>query len=111
MSGRRRSPTALIVQAHLGSTRLPRKVLLPLGGKTLIEQVLARAQAVVGVDKVVVAIPDEPEEEELVELVTSSGLADIARGPDEDVLARTWQAAMSVDAEVVVRITSDCPMF
>lgn len=106
----RSGPTVLVVQARVGSTRLPGKVLLPLGGKPLIEQVVVRASAIEGIDAVVVAVPDNSEQTELVRAVEATGLATVVRGPEDDVLDRTVRAAVALKAATVVRITSDCPL-
>lgn len=101
--------TAAIVQARIGSTRLPAKVLLPLPtGRTVLGEVLLRCKQIAGVDVVVVALPDTPENDILLPYVPSD--VKVARGPEMDVLARYVMAAAGVEADVVMRITSDCPL-
>jgi spore coat polysaccharide biosynthesis protein SpsF len=100
---------AIIVQARVGSTRLPGKTLLPLNGRTVIEEVLARCCAVPGVDVVVCAIPDGSAQDELVAAVARTK-AVVTRGSEKDVLARYISAAKAVAATHVMRITSDCPL-
>jgi len=107
----RRRRVAVVVQSRMTSTRLPGKVLLPLDGRPLIWQVLERAAAIDGVDVVVAAIPEGDGQGKLVELVSSHPTARVATGPEDDVLGRTILAAEAVEADVVVRISSDCPMF
>jgi len=107
----RSGPAVVVIQARTSSTRLPQKVLRPVAGRRVIEHVLSRAVAIPGVDGVVVAVPDGPSDSELVDIIESSGMADVARGSEEDVLDRTYKAALAVGAAVVVRVTSDCPMF
>lgn len=101
--------TAAIIQARMGSTRLPGKVLLPLAGKTMLEHVVARATAAPGIDLVVLATTDLPRDDELAERAADMGLS-CHRGSESDVLARYVGAAREFDADLVVRITSDCPL-
>lgn len=101
--------TAVIVQARLGSTRLPAKVLLPLPtvpGRTVLEEVLYRCRLIPGVDVVVLATPDTAEND----ILASFWDGIIVRGPEHDVLARYAKAAGAVGADVVMRVTSDCPL-
>ena len=100
--------TLAIIQARMGSTRLPGKVLEPIAGRTMIEWVVARARGARLLDGVVVAIPDLAEDDRLHEVLRDS--VTVVRGPAEDVLARFWLAAASVDAARIVRITADCPL-
>jgi spore coat polysaccharide biosynthesis protein SpsF len=101
--------TAVIVQARTGSTRLPGKVLKPLAGHTVLEEVLTRCSAIPGADVVVCAIPTLDEDDALIPVAKRSG-AVVARGSTEDVLSRYRVAAESVGADVIMRVTSDCPL-
>ena len=101
--------TAIIVQARIGSTRLPGKVLKPLNGHTVLEEVLQRCRAIPGADVVVCAIPVSSENDALIAPSTRTG-AVVTRGSAGDVLARYHQAAGEVGADVVMRVTSDCPL-
>ncbi|SDJ60347.1 cytidylyltransferase domain-containing protein [Salimicrobium halophilum] len=98
-----------IIQARTGSTRLPGKVLKDLKGKTVLFHVIERVQQVVNVDEVVVATTDLPQDDGLVEEVERIGVPYI-RGSEEDVLSRYYQAAKKHQSDVVIRITSDCPV-
>lgn len=106
--------TACIVQARLGSSRLPAKVLLPLPtGRTVLEEVLWRCSRISGIDVVVLAIPDTPENDIIVQnglKRQSSRKIQLVRGPEHDVLARYAKAAETVNADVIMRITADCPL-
>jgi glutamate-1-semialdehyde 2,1-aminomutase/spore coat polysaccharide biosynthesis protein SpsF len=113
--------TAVIVQARLGSTRLPAKVLLPLPtGRTVLEEVLFRCKQIPGVDVVVCAIPDTAENDTLCAHIMASSWGHgnvlstfrpvVVRGPEHDVLARYAKAAEAVNADVIMRVTSDCPL-
>jgi spore coat polysaccharide biosynthesis protein SpsF len=101
--------TAVIVQARLGSSRLPGKVMRPLGNRTVLEEVLARCARISGADLVVCAVPDEPQSDMLEELARASG-AEVYRGSEQDVLLRYLEAARKVAADFVMRVTSDCPL-
>lgn len=99
---------AIVVQARVSSTRLPGKVLADLGGKPALLRCLDRC-AMVPDARVVAAIADEPGADELVHLVEAAGYTAVL-GSTADVLSRTVKAAHHVAAEIVVRVTSDCPL-
>jgi spore coat polysaccharide biosynthesis protein SpsF len=99
-----------IVQARMGSTRLPGKVMLPLGGTPAIAHVLRRAAAIPGVHRVVLATSTAPQEQPLVDYVLTEGLAPVVRGSELDPLSRYQQAASEHTADVILRITGDCPL-
>jgi spore coat polysaccharide biosynthesis protein SpsF (cytidylyltransferase family) len=101
--------SAVIVQARMTSTRLPGKVLLPLGDTTLLDQVLARCAAVRGIDKVICAVPEGAAHDAVAEEAAVCG-ADVFRGSELDVLDRYARAAAWAAAETVMRVTSDCPL-
>lgn len=98
-----------IVQARLGSVRFPGKVLVDVLGKPLLVHLLERLTRTNTVDEVVVAIPDSPTNDPLEDVARSCGVSCI-RGSETDVLARYHDAAVSSRAEIVVRITGDCPL-
>ena len=101
-------PVVAIIQARTGSTRLPGKVLLPLGDEPLLARVVGRAGQARDVDRVVVATTtlaaDDP-----IEHLRQRGWT-VFRGSEEDLLDRYVQAARAAGAATVVRITSDCPL-
>lgn len=97
-----------VVQARMGSTRLPGKVLMDIGGMPMAAHVLERASRIPGVAEVVLATSVNREDDVLAEHF--AGTYRVHRGPAEDVLARFAGAARAVRAEAVVRITADCPM-
>lgn len=98
-----------IVQARMGSTRLPNKVMKPMGGKPMIELLLARLSRAREVDEVMVATSVDPRNEPLAEHVQALGYK-CSRGSENDVLDRYVQAARLAGADVVIRITGDCPL-
>ncbi len=101
--------TAVIVQARVGSSRFPRKVVQDLAGKPVLAHVLERCLRVPGADVVVCAVPKETASSEL-EAIARDCSASTFRGPEHDVLGRYLGAARSVGADVIMRITSDCPL-
>jgi len=101
--------TACIVQARLASTRLPAKVLKHLAGEPVLGHVLGRCKTIPGVDVVVCATVDSEEGEPIEALARSYG-AEVYRGSETDVLDRYARAARAIDADVVMRVTSDCPL-
>ncbi len=101
--------TALIVQARMRSTRLPGKVLLPLGGAPMLARLVERLRRVRKADVIVVATTTHTSDDAIVALCERLGVAH-HRGSELDVLSRYAEAAKAHQADVVVRITSDCPL-
>lgn len=101
--------TVAIIQARLGSTRLPGKVLLPLAGRPMLAHVIERVRRASRVDEVLVATTTNPGDAPLVAFCREAGCA-VFRGDEQDVLDRYFQAARTHEATTVVRITSDCPL-
>lgn len=97
------------IQARTGSTRLPGKVLRPLGGRPVLEWMVRAAASVHGVDGVVVATSTAPGDDEVEELARSLGV-DVVRGSEDDVLSRFLQVAEATGADALVRLTADCPL-
>ena len=91
------------------STRLPGKVLMDLAGRPLLERQLERLERCAHADDVMLAVTTNPDDEPLVELARRRGLRWF-RGSEHDVLARYAGAAREAQADVVVRVTSDCPL-
>lgn len=96
------------IQARMGSTRLPGKVLLEIEESRIVEHVVERCRTSETVDTVYLTVGDRPENDALVEYARRAGV-DCVRGPEEDLLARHAASAHEADAETVVRITGDCP--
>ena len=101
--------TIALIQARMGSSRLPGKVLRPIAGRPMIDWVLSRASRAHSLDRVVLATSDNPRDDALAAHVRKLGYS-VARGSETDVLARFAQAAQDYGAQVVVRITADCPL-
>jgi spore coat polysaccharide biosynthesis protein SpsF len=100
---------AAIIQARTGSTRLPGKILRRTNNKTMLEHLLERVTRSTKIDKIIVATTINKQDDVIVKLCNDTKTLCI-RGSEEDVLARYCQAANSVNADVVVRITSDNPL-
>lgn len=98
-----------IVQARMGSTRLPNKVMKLICGTPMIELLLSRLSKSAKINKIVVATSLDKKNIPLVEHVTKLGYL-CYQGSEQDVLDRYYQAAKEVQADVVVRITGDCPL-
>jgi spore coat polysaccharide biosynthesis protein SpsF len=99
----------IIVQARMTSTRLPGKVLKTVLGKPLLEYQIERLRRVKLADKIVIATTINETDLPIIDLCQCLSIA-YFRGSEEDVLARYYDAAKSNEAEVVVRVTSDCPL-
>jgi len=101
----------IVIQARLNSSRLPKKVLLPLphgSATTLLDQIIRRAQKSCLDPVVILATSDQPENNDLQE-VANKNQAYFYQGPEEDVLARFYEAATLHKLDVVVRLTADNP--
>ena len=98
-----------IVQARMGSTRLPGKVLMEIGGKPMLARVMERAGQARKLDGIVVATTGNDEDDRIVSLCRDCSW-ECFRGSEADVLDRYYRAAVEYRAEHVVRITSDCPL-
>jgi glutamate-1-semialdehyde 2,1-aminomutase len=98
-----------IVQARMGSTRLPNKVMKPIGGIPMIELLLSRLSRSKEIDQIVVATSIDTRNQPLVDHVRKLGYS-CEQGSENDVLDRYVQAARAHGADVVVRITGDCPV-
>jgi spore coat polysaccharide biosynthesis protein SpsF len=98
-----------IVQAHMGSSRLPGKVLKNIAGKTMLERVVSRTRLCNRLDEVVVATSTMPVDDAIVSACEQMQVP-VCRGSDLDVLDRFMMTARAHQADVCVRITSDCPL-
>jgi spore coat polysaccharide biosynthesis protein SpsF len=99
----------LIVQARMTSTRLPGKVLMDVAGRPMLERQLQRLMRCARVDEVVLAVSTNPDDELLTTLARRLGVRWF-RGSEHDVLSRYRGAASEADADLVIRVTADCPL-
>lgn len=98
-----------IIQARMGSTRLPGKTLADVNGKPMLEHVVSRVQRCELVDEIVIATTTHPGDGPIIALCDCLHVRAIA-GSEEDVLDRYATAARETSAEVIVRFTADCPL-
>jgi spore coat polysaccharide biosynthesis protein SpsF len=98
-----------IIQARMGSSRLPGKVLRDIHGKPMLAWVVERTRKASSVSEVMVATTSDPSDD-MVEQVCRQMSIPCFRGNIYDVLDRYYQAAREAQADVVVRITADCPL-
>lgn len=101
--------TGLIVQARMGSSRFPGKVLQPLHGIPIVDLIFERVSKAKLIDQVVFAIPTDPSDDELYHHLNQLG-ASVFRGHGLDVQQRFIDCASEFEMEIVVRITGDCPL-
>jgi len=101
--------TVAILQARVGSSRLPNKVLAELAGEPVLAHCVMRAQACARIDDVIVATTTLPDDDPIVELCRARGWRWF-RGSEHDVLDRYYHAAREANADDVVRLTADCPL-
>jgi spore coat polysaccharide biosynthesis protein SpsF len=99
----------LVIQARIGSTRLPGKVLLPLAGAPLIVRMVERVRRITTEAQIVVATTTDPADDGLVTLCRENGI-EVFRGHPTDLLDRHYQAARHYGAEVIAKVPSDCPL-
>jgi spore coat polysaccharide biosynthesis protein SpsF len=104
-----RPRTLAIIQARMASTRLPGKVLREIANQPMLVRVVERARRARAVDGVVVATTTEPADDAVARLCALRSY-DCYRGSMHDVLDRYYQTASAFEAEVIVRITADCPL-
>ncbi|MFD2870634.1 cytidylyltransferase domain-containing protein [Kurthia populi] len=100
--------TIVIIQARMGSSRLPGKILMPLGSTDNLTYVIERCKKIDGVSKVLVAT-SSLSQDDAVEKWCEEHQLSCYRGSEEDVLDRFIQAAKPYDPDYVIRVTADCP--
>ncbi|MGK9476879.1 cytidylyltransferase domain-containing protein [Melioribacter sp. OK-6-Me] len=98
-----------IVQARIGSTRLPGKIFKELEGKPILWHVINRLSHSKKIKNIIVATTDLPEDDATEEFCENNKI-DCFRGSSEDVLSRYYQAAIDYEVDTIVRVTSDCPV-
>lgn len=97
------------IEARMTSTRLPGKVTLPLAGKPVLARLIERLRRSAYLDAIVIATTTNAPDDAIVALAEELGVG-VWRGSEEDVLGRVLEAAQSVNADLIVEITGDCPL-
>ena len=102
----------IIMQARVRSTRLPAKILKKILGRTVLEHDIERCLRIKRAKGLVIATTVKPEDREIIRIseLYPSNLVKYFRGSVEDVLSRYYLSAKQVKADIIIRITSDCPL-
>ena len=98
------------IQARMGSSRFPGKVLAPLGGSCALDIIYRKLKSITGLlDEVAVATSESQEDDQLISHLTRNSFK-FFRGPESDVLTRFLLLGRQFNADHIVRVTADCPM-
>lgn len=109
MNGGEQVSIVCIMQARTGSTRLPKKILKKVKNKTILEHDIERVLEAKTLNKLVIATTEKTEDDVIVEIAEKYSVGHF-RGSEDNVLSRYYFAAKKYNAEIVIRITSDCPL-
>lgn len=99
-----------IIQARMGSSRLPSKVLADVGGRPMLQRVIERIEACAGINKVVVATTTASSDDALESWIHANSRCSVYRGSENDVLDRFYQCATQFASSIIVRVTADDPL-
>lgn len=99
----------VIIQARMGSTRLPGKVLMDINGKTMLNRIIERVRYSKLTDKIIIATSTNNDDDDIYNLAINANVS-VYRGSPHDVLNRYFNAAKQFNVDTIVRITSDCPL-
>lgn len=99
----------VIIQARMGSTRLPGKILKDIEGKSMLWHVVNRVRYSKNINKIIIATTINKDDDKVEDFCKTHNIA-FYRGSENDVLDRYYQTAKLWDADIIVRITSDCPL-
>jgi len=99
-----------LITARLKSTRLPKKILLDLNGKSVIDRVIERAKMVKGINRIILCTSTNKQDDELCDYAFANDI-DLFRGSEDDVLTRLYDASKIYDLDAFVNITADNPLF
>ena len=98
-----------IIQARMGSTRLPGKVLMDIGSRPMLWRVINRLKYSKKLNDIILAIPDT-KENDILERFAEENRVKYFRGSEKDVLSRYYQTAKHFKCDLIIRITGDCPL-
>ncbi|MEC7840515.1 MAG: glycosyltransferase family protein [Chlamydiota bacterium] len=108
MAAQKKNYTVIIVQARMGSTRLPGKSMMEILDRPMLSYTLERLKRCKYADEIMVATTNHPRDKKIVDFCRSQNTYSFV-GSEEDVLDRYYQAALASGADVIVRVTGDCP--
>lgn len=100
---------SIVIQARMGSTRLPGKVMMAVSGKPLIGHMIDRLRQANLVDRIIVATSTDSSNDNMCDYLEQMGIS-VFRGNEDDVLERFYLAAKSYNLKYIVRLTADCPL-
>ena len=98
-----------VIQARMGSSRLPGKVLMEVLGKSILFHVAERLKRVESIRQIIIATSDQPQDDRIEAFCAKNGFP-VFRGSENDVLDRFYHAAKTGDADAIIRVTADCPL-
>ncbi len=98
-----------IIQARMGSTRLPGKIMMKVNNKPILYYIINQILHSKKISKIIIATTKNQQDDEIVNFVRTLGV-DVFRGKENDVLDRYYKCAKMFPSEIIVRITSDCPL-
>tara|TARA_B100000029_G_scaffold17500_2_gene17923 strand:- start:3950 stop:5698 length:1749 start_codon:yes stop_codon:yes gene_type:complete len=101
--------TSVIIQARLGSKRLPKKILKKINGKTILEYVISQVRSSKLVDEIIIATTRLHEDDKIIQFCKKNKIK-FFRGSENDLLDRYYKCAKKNSCRIIVRITSDCPL-
>jgi spore coat polysaccharide biosynthesis protein SpsF len=100
----------VVIQARISSRRLPGKVLLPFGVRTVLECLVDRLRTSRNVSQIVIATSDEQSDDQLADFVAQKKLGEVFRGSLQNVFSRFQKIALGVQSKYLLRVTADCPL-
>lgn len=106
---KRDAKTTIMIQARIGSKRLPNKVMAPIGGKPMIWHIINRLKHVKSAEQTILLTTKKHEDEVLIRIAKKHDILSF-RGPTNDVLKRYFLCAEKFHADPIIRITGDCPL-
>ena len=100
----------IILQARVGSKRLPKKVLMKLGGKSVLSHIISRLKKISNIRNLIIATSDNKSDDEIIKHCKNIRNIKYFRGSEQNVLDRYYRAALQYGSKNIIRITGDCPM-
>lgn len=100
----------IILQARVGSKRLPKKVLMKLGGNSVLNHIISRIKKISSIRNLIIATSENKSDDEIIKHCKNISNIQFFRGSEHDVLDRYYKAALQYGSKNIIRITGDCPM-